>query len=85
MSLWTKLYLMINVLHGMRHLLEYNILHLDLKPINIMVCTGLITKIIDYGEAYHRDVCPKSNPAITQITLQGLPSLMSLLKCLYDF
>lgn len=60
MSLWSKLYLMINVLHGLRHLLEYNIIHLDVKPINIMVCAGLITKIIDYGEAYHRDVCPKS-------------------------
>lgn len=85
MSLWTKLYLMINVLHGLRHLLEYSTIHLDLKPINIMVCAGLITKIIDYGEAYHRDVCPKSNPEITQITRRGLPSPMSLLKCLFGF
>jgi len=33
----------------MRHLNIYNIVHLDLKPINILVCKFLIIKIIDFG------------------------------------
>lgn len=85
MSLWSKLYLMINVLHGLRHLLEYSIIHLDLKPINIMVCAGLITKIIDYGDAYHRDVCPKSKYCGIQIIHLVLPFLMWLLRCSLGF
>ena len=60
-SLWSKLYLVINVIFGIRQLLKYDIFHLDLKPINILVCKSMITKIIDFGEAYHHDVCPKSN------------------------
>lgn len=48
-SLWTKICLLLNVLHGLRYLTNYEIVHLDLKPINILVCRQLITKIIDYG------------------------------------
>jgi len=57
MSLWTKLYILLNVVHGLRYLSNYGIVHLDVKPINIIVCRHLLTKIIDYGEAYHRDLC----------------------------
>lgn len=52
LSLETKLHILINIVHGMRHLVCYKIVHLDLKPINILVCRNnsfLITKIIDYG------------------------------------
>lgn len=59
-SLQTKLYLLLNVVHGLRFLANYKVVHLDLKPINIMVCRNLITKIIDYGEAYHPEICDKS-------------------------
>jgi serine/threonine protein kinase len=52
--------LIINIIHGLRHLISYGIVHLDLKPINILVCRAYITKIIDFGESYHPDICPKS-------------------------
>lgn len=51
------------MVHGLRYLNNYEIVHLDIKPINILVCKQLITKIIDYGEAYHKDIClPSTNP-----------------------
>ena len=56
-SLSTKLCLLINVIQGLRYLASYSIVHLDIKPINILVCKQLITKIIDYGQAYHKQVC----------------------------
>ena len=30
---------------------------LDLKPVNIIVTSDLLTKIIDFGEAYHPKIC----------------------------
>ena len=50
-SLQTKLCLLLNIVNGMRHLASHSITHLDLKPINIMVCKNnfLITKIFDFG------------------------------------
>lgn len=58
-SLWTKICLLINVVKGIRHLVSLGIVHLDLKPINILVCKFMITKIIDYGQAYHPSICQK--------------------------
>jgi serine/threonine protein kinase len=60
LSLWTKVYLLLNIVSGLRHLNGYNIVHLDLKPLNIIVCKSLIPKILDYGEAYHKDLAKKS-------------------------
>lgn len=48
-SFKTKIYLLLNIIYGIRHLIKYEIVHLDLKPINILVCKQLITKIIDFG------------------------------------
>ena len=41
-------------------------MHLDLKPFNVMVGPDLVPKLIDFGDAYHRDVCGKSTFKITQ-------------------
>lgn len=60
-TLVTKIQLLINIIHGLRQIHICDIVHLDLKPINILVCRGLITKIIDFGEAYHREACQKGS------------------------
>ena len=41
--------ILLNLVHGLRYLANYQIVHLDLKPINVIICKQLITKIIDYG------------------------------------
>lgn len=52
-SLNAKLVLMFSITMGLRFLEKFKIVHLDLKPSNIMMSTGLLIKIIDFGEAYH--------------------------------
>jgi serine/threonine protein kinase len=71
---------MLNVIQGIRHLIEQGIIHLDLKPINVLVCKQLITKIIDYGDAYHPDVCPQSNLPPMKTMPLALPFPMLLQK-----
>jgi serine/threonine protein kinase len=70
----TKLYLLLNIVLAMRFLISKEIVHLDLKPTNVIVTKQLIPKIIDFGEAYHRDLCPKCTQAPTQTTLPASPS-----------
>ena len=60
-SLWTKMCILLNIVHGLRYLTSYEVVHLDIKPINVIVYKQLMTKIIDYGEAYHKNVCSQSN------------------------
>ena len=48
-SLWSKIRILLNIVFGMKHLMDYNIVHLDLKPTNILVYKFLVTKIIDFG------------------------------------
>jgi serine/threonine protein kinase len=48
-SLWSKIRILLNIVFGMKHLINYKIVHLDLKPTNILICKFLITKIIDFG------------------------------------
>lgn len=71
---------MLNILFGMRFLISREIVHLDLKPSNIVVCKQLIPKIMDFGEAYHRELCPKSTPAPIQTIVLALLSPMLPLK-----
>ena len=56
-SLWTKVCILLNLVHGLRYLENYGIVHLDVKPINALICKQLMVKIIDYGEAYHKSIC----------------------------
>lgn len=37
------------------------VVHLDLKPNNVMLAPGLQTKLIDYGEAFHPDLFKDPN------------------------
>lgn len=57
LSLLSKLYLMFSITMAVRYMEIYNIVHLDLKPNNVMLAPGLLIKIIDFGEAYHPEVC----------------------------
>jgi len=56
MSLHTKIYFSILIAQSLRYLQEYKIVHLDLKPSNIMTTKRLSIKIIDFGESYHPDL-----------------------------
>ena len=41
---------------ALRHLESYRVVHLDVKPNNVMIAPGLLIKLIDFGEAFHPDV-----------------------------
>lgn len=36
---------------------QNKIIHLDLKPANILISKGYVCKISDFGESYNYDVC----------------------------
>lgn len=57
LSFWTKIFLIRNISNGLRFLQSYKIVHLDLKPDNLIVTCDLMTKIIDFSESYHSHVC----------------------------
>jgi serine/threonine protein kinase len=65
LSLRSKLFLLFHLVHGVRFLIGREIVHLDLKPANVVVCKQLIPKIVDFGSAYHRELCPKGNVKFT--------------------
>lgn len=48
-----------NLANGLRFISNYKIIHLDLKPNNIIVVSDLMTKIIDFSESYHPQICEK--------------------------
>ena len=56
LSLLTKLFLMFTISQSMRYLKEHNIVHLDLKPSNILMHQKMLIKLIDFGESYHPQV-----------------------------
>ncbi len=49
----------------MRLLIGCEIVHMDLKPANIMVCKGFVCKLLDFGEAYHHSLPPVCSPGFT--------------------
>ena len=85
LSLWSKVYVLLNILQGLRHLVSQKIVHLDLKPSNIIVGRNYITKIIDFGEAYHHNVCSSGNKGPIQITCLDLLFLILLRRSTAEF
>jgi serine/threonine protein kinase len=59
-TLRTKLYLIFSIIQALRFIRDQQIVHLDLKPNNIMIYWNLLIKLIDFGESYQIDACLKS-------------------------
>jgi serine/threonine protein kinase len=82
MSLQTKLHFMFSVAQALRYLRDYGIVHLDLKPENVMTYCNMLIKLIDFGESYHPDACDKSKLVHKQTTRLDLPSHIVVQKYL---
>jgi RIO-like serine/threonine protein kinase len=57
MSLTSKLFILINVLQSLRLIKDYEVVHMDLSPGNIIVSQNYIPQLIDFGESYSKDIC----------------------------
>ena len=51
LSLSTRLFMAHSIAMGLRYCHAYGIVHMDIKPENILIAKNLITKITDFGEA----------------------------------
>jgi serine/threonine protein kinase len=60
MSFHTKLTYLKYIAQGIKFMKDHEIIHLDIKPGNLLFSSGLV-KITDFGEAYHHLTCNKSN------------------------
>ena len=49
MSLLTKLYLLCQVVQGLRFLRDNNIVHMNMKPQNVLVGKRLLLRLTDFG------------------------------------
>ena len=63
LSVEGKLALLAHLSNGLRFLAYYKVTHMDLTLSNVLVHDGYLPKIIDFGEAYHRNTL--------KATLQG--------------
>jgi len=78
LSFLTKIHLACLIIHGLQTLKSNAIVHMDLKPSNVIVGKRMITKLIDFGESYNREVCEKnykpafSNPYGSPEIIDGL-------------
>jgi len=52
---------MFNIVQGIRSLWQNKVVHMDLKPANIIISSASDLKLIDFGESYHPELCSKIN------------------------
>jgi len=55
-SIFTKINIILYILYALTFIHSKKLLHMDLKPQNILMDKNLIPKITDFGSAYNRDV-----------------------------
>lgn len=55
LPLESKLTLLAHISNGLRFLAYYKVVHMDLTLNNILIYDNFLPKIIDFGEAFHRE------------------------------
>lgn len=53
LSLSSKIFIAHSIAMGLRYCHQYDIIHMDIKPANILISKSLMAKITDFGEAIH--------------------------------
>jgi serine/threonine protein kinase len=61
-----KLHILTHISNALRFLSERGIAHLDLSPNNIIVVKDFLIKLIDFGEAYHKNTSKKYAPGMSR-------------------
>ena len=80
MSMKIKIFLLSQVTIGLRYLRDFGIVHLDMKPQNLLVKMAATTttnafaliKIIDFGQAYGQYLINKSISFLTQKLIEAI-------------
>lgn len=66
--MYTKVYLSLQILQGLRFINSFGVVHLDIKEANIIILRRMICKLVDFGESFNYKVCgDKHKPKYTRI------------------
>ncbi|CAK81156.1 unnamed protein product (macronuclear) [Paramecium tetraurelia] len=61
LSLSSRIFISHNVAMGLRYIHNYGIIHMDIKPANILISKTMMAKITDFGEAINTNNISDSN------------------------
>ncbi len=53
-SIYTKISIILYILYGLTFVHSKKVLHMDLKPMNILMDKNLVPKITDFGSAFSK-------------------------------